>query len=201
MTRVSTEKRGSAPSKSELRRMMLQKRRDLDAGYVHRAAALIHQAALSLECIRDAPAVLTYVGSKDNEVDTLGLIGLLLDADMPAYVPLMQPPRDLAWIRIGDVAVLKPNPHGILEPPFAVTRPYDPEAPVFVPGVAWTREGHRIGYGGGYFDRFLKKHAGPTIGLAYEAQLVDSLPLEPHDLPVDYVVTEERVYRVAAGRA
>jgi 5-formyltetrahydrofolate cyclo-ligase len=66
---------------------------------------------------------------------------------------------------------------------------------VIVPGIAFDKTGHRVGFGGGYFDRFLKKIHCTTIGLAYEFQIVDKIPAKKYDMPVDYIVTERRVIK------
>lgn len=63
----------------------------------------------------------------------------------------------------------------------------------FIPGIVFDLCGHRIGYGGGYFDRLLSKLRCTTIGLAYEFQIVDKVPARSYDVAVDYVVTEKRV--------
>lgn len=60
-----------------------------------------------------------------------------------------------------------------------------------VPALGVDRHGYRIGYGGGYYDRFLKEYDGITIGVCYESLLVEKLPREPHDAKVDYIVTEK----------
>ncbi len=62
---------------------------------------------------------------------------------------------------------------------------------VVVPGLAFTPGGHRLGYGGGYYDRFLASlpPSAVTVGVCFHEQLVDDLPLDPHDRPVDLVVT------------
>ena len=63
-------------------------------------------------------------------------------------------------------------------------------------GVLYERDhGFRLGYGGGYFDRFLEKGVFTSVGLAFEDQMLDSLPVEPHDVALDIIVTEEKVYR------
>lgn len=64
-----------------------------------------------------------------------------------------------------------------------------------IPGIAFDLTGHRIGFGKGFFDRFLKKINVTTIGLAYEFQIVDKLPTGPYDMAVDYIVTEKRIIR------
>ena len=84
--------------------------------------------------------------------------------------------------------------------PFGMPQPLDNAEPVepalaLVPLVAFTADGHRLGQGGGHYDRW---HAGrpliPAVGLAWDCQLVDSLPVEPHDHPLDAVITPTRLY-------
>ena len=66
---------------------------------------------------------------------------------------------------------------------------------VVVPGVSFDRRGHRLGYGRGYYDSLLKKVKGCTIGLAYDMQIVERVPDEPHDVAVDMVVTQSEIIR------
>ena len=79
---------------------------------------------------------------------------------------------------------------GIMEPKSSCLRIGDEFAPVIVPGIAFDREGHRIGYGGGYYDRFFDEEPDhPRFGIAYPFQLFDSLPAEAHDKGMDMVIT------------
>ncbi|GMB07625.1 5-formyltetrahydrofolate cyclo-ligase [Thermolongibacillus altinsuensis] len=64
---------------------------------------------------------------------------------------------------------------------------------LIVPGIAFTRLGYRLGYGGGYYDRYLKDFKNQTLSLAYSLQLVSSLPIEEHDLPVQMIIANEEV--------
>ena len=64
---------------------------------------------------------------------------------------------------------------------------------VVVPGVVFDKTGHRIGFGLGYYDRMLKKTRCPKIGLAYEFQIIENIPGEPHDVPVNIVITNKRI--------
>ncbi|WJY28466.1 MULTISPECIES: 5-formyltetrahydrofolate cyclo-ligase [Sporosarcina] len=64
---------------------------------------------------------------------------------------------------------------------------------IVVPGVAYSSDGYRIGYGGGYYDRFLEGYEGNALSLAFELQIGPSLPVEPFDIPVGKIITEERV--------
>ncbi|WP_338465725.1 5-formyltetrahydrofolate cyclo-ligase [Novosphingobium sp. ZN18A2] len=84
--------------------------------------------------------------------------------------------------------------------PYGAAQPADDAAAavpgvLFVPLVGFTADGHRLGQGGGHYDRWLDAHPGTiAIGLAWDCQLVDSLPMEPHDHPLHAVVTPTRLY-------
>ena len=72
---------------------------------------------------------------------------------------------------------------------------------VLVLGLGFDRRGYRLGYGSGYFDRFLAGRPFPAIGLAFAEQLVDELPVEPHDIAMAVVVTDTEVCRGSASPA
>ena len=65
-----------------------------------------------------------------------------------------------------------------------------------VPALAFDKKGNRLGYGGGYYDRFLSNFKGRTVGLCYEECLCDRLPCESHDLKVDVIITDEKIYEI-----
>lgn len=91
---------------------------------------------------------------------------------------------------------------GIREPKFCLPKRVWSEINVaLIPAVAFDHSGHRIGFGGGYFDRLLKKLHCTTIGLAYEFQIIDKVPVHSYDLPVDYIVTEKRIIRCQQFRS
>lgn len=93
-------------------------------------------------------------------------------------------------------ACLRVGPHGILEPrePFAGDRPAESLATAWlVPGLAFARDGRRLGYGGGWYDRLLSAAApsARALGVAYPFQIVDDLPVEPHDIRLSGVVVQD----------
>lgn len=61
---------------------------------------------------------------------------------------------------------------------------------IVVPGIVYDQTGYRIGYGGGYYDRYLQNYAGTLVSLAFDVQIIDSVPKEPHDIPVHFIITE-----------
>jgi 5-formyltetrahydrofolate cyclo-ligase len=88
---------------------------------------------------------------------------------------------------------LEIGPFGLLQPKGDV--PTSAPSVLFVPLVGFTERGNRLGQGGGHYDRWLASHSGTTaIGLAWDCQLVDDLPTEPHDIPLTAVVTPTRIY-------
>ncbi|ANC77864.1 hypothetical protein ABE65_014075 [Fictibacillus phosphorivorans] len=81
----------------------------------------------------------------------------------------------------------------LYEPKVEVTSCIEPRQMnmIVVPGLVFDREGYRIGYGGGYFDRYLQTYDGPKLSLAYTVQTIRSLPHESYDIPVDIIITED----------
>lgn len=138
-----------------------------------------------------------------SEVETTLLLNRCLLKGKTVAVPLSVPERSkLLAIAITDSTQdLFPGFMGIPEPiPSLVeSRLLPPQSieVVVVPGVVFARSGYRLGYGGGYYDRFLAQSAPQSyrIGLAFSLQLVDDIPVLPHDIPMDMVITEKEVIR------
>jgi 5-formyltetrahydrofolate cyclo-ligase len=182
----------SPADKAALRQRMLELRRTLPPDEAAQRSVAIMERLLESPVMRNAETLLTYVASKDNEVDTRPLIGRLLTEHRRVLVPVTLPGRQLAWARIAALDDLTPSRFGVLEPREHLLRLEDPSpgALCMVPGIAFDPDGYRIGYGGGYFDRFLSACEVYSIGLAYDLQILDSIPRDPWDRPVNKVLTE-----------
>jgi 5-formyltetrahydrofolate cyclo-ligase len=115
----------------------------------------------------------------------------ILSESRQLLLPVTEPGGIMAWQRVTDLSSLRPSRFGILEPEPAesVPCPAQHRAVALVPGIVFAPTGERIGYGGGYFDRFLDRFWGVKIALAYETQLEATLPTEAHDVLMDYIVT------------
>lgn len=183
--------------KSELRCRYRSMRRAMDPDVAGRLSEEVRSRLEALPEFLKSKTVLTYVSSLENEVDTLGLIRDCLGSGRLVLVPVAQPCRRLVWSRVDSLGELAPGTFGVLEPVVTALRPVapPPEAVAIVPGLVFTPQGHRIGFGGGYYDRFLSTFAGVKVGVAYALQMAPSVPVEPHDVAMDIVVTEETVYR------
>ncbi len=182
-----------------LRRQFLERRRALDPEEVRAKSAAIIQRLHNLPPFACAQSILTYVAAKDNEVDTQPLIASLLEQGKEVLVPIAERNRSIMWSRLDGLDELAVGAFEILEPAHQWRRPVLPpkDAVALVPGIVFTRDGWRIGYGGGYYDRFLAHFTGIAIGLAFSEQMTASIPRENHDVPLHYVVTDKVVYRAA----
>ena len=181
--------------KAEIRASALRARRGLSPDEVRGKSAAIFAALQTFPLVVSAQTILCYVSSKDNEVDTQRLLTWLLELDRTVLVPIALANRALEWSRLLSLEDLSRGRFDILEPRPDRRRIEVPprDAAVIVPGVAFRPDGYRIGYGGGYFDRFLSDHRGPSTGLAFDVQMTESFQPDTHDIPVDFVVTESRI--------
>ena len=185
-------------SKEHIRKRILAKRRGLAPDLMAGHSARIVRRLTHLTVFRQARSVMTYV-SKDNEVDTHRLIRCMLSRGKRVSVPCTNPSeKRIVPCLIRDFDELEPSTFGILEPKKGRIRPADPREleVVLVPGIAFSPKGFRIGFGSGYFDRFLPQTGAYRIGLAFDFQVVDSVPLGEQDQPVHCVVTDQRVLRM-----
>ena len=146
-----------------------------------------------LDAYRRAAVVHTYVGALDGEVETRDLIARALRGGKRVLCPRAERgPRRLEHYEIRSLDELEQTALGLWEPNPSRATPADPADAdlVLVPGIAFDRRGHRIGYGAGYYDRFLATCGATTVGLAYSFQVREALPHERHDVPVNVIVTE-----------
>jgi 5-formyltetrahydrofolate cyclo-ligase len=194
-----------ADVKLRLRKEMISRREAL-VGREERAAALLKRVK-ALHPFRDTTFLSSYVGV-GAEVPTMPLIELALSRRLPVAVPWVGE-RDLQLTAIRSLEELEPAPFGLLEPPGALKqsaeRAVDPGTPdlYLIPGLAFDRQGGRLGYGRGYYDRLLRR-AGPgplRVSLAFEVQLIDQVPMTDLDERVDLIVTDQAVYRVSERTA
>lgn len=192
--------------KNRLRREVLGRREQLGRAEVTARSATIAARAMALPELARARTVMAYCSYK-HEVATDDLITGCLAAGKVTTVPKTVPAdRSLIPSRVLDpVEDVAPANFGIPEPRPERLRPVPPEEIdlVFVPGVAFDRLGNRLGYGGGYYDRFLKllRPGRVAVALAFEAQVVEAVAPGRFDVPVDLIVTEERVIDCRGHRA
>ena len=191
-------------SKAGVRRALAEARRGLSASERQLRSRLIIAHCRSLAGFSSAEVVCTYVNFRD-EVETVELIDALLLEGRRVVVPIHEhgASQPLLFAEIRSRSEMVPNHFGILQPPREAARLVPTAAiPLFlVPGLAFDPAGRRLGYGLGFYDRaFADAAAGALkVGLAFELQILESVPADPHDVPMDVVVTEDRVLLAATG--
>ena len=193
------KKEATCVHKKRLRQRVLAAYLCLDRAQVEVGGQAILEKVLGLEAYRRAQLVHTYVSSKENEVDTRALIRTCLAQGERVAVPVVMPSaKPMGHALIDGLDQLVAGPWGLAQPDPATARWLPAKARidlVVVPGLAFDRRGHRLGRGGGYYDRFLAQVQTVKIGLCYDALVLDRIPGEPHDVPVDMVVAETSIYQ------
>lgn len=127
------------------------------------------------------------------EVDTLQLIDYCWNIGKKVAVPKCIPStRGMDFYILTDYSELENVYMKLLEPRIDKSRYVSPNEIdlMIVPGVVFSKSGYRIGFGGGYYDRYLSVYEGKTASLVFGMQLVESMPVENHDIPVQHIITE-----------
>ncbi len=191
-----------AARKAGLREATRARRRAIAQDTREAAAVAIANALSGLPELADARLVLGY-GANREELDPARAVARLRERGVRIAYPRVTSDNVLDLHEVGSPDELVLGSYSIREP-----RPESPRVDaneidvVLVPGVAFDRRGYRLGYGGGFYDRFLARlPEGPLrIGLAFDEQLLDEVPTEPHDQPVDLVVTPSTVVHVVGAQ-
>ncbi len=190
----------TAVEKNQLRRYILRLRDRQSPMEIEEKSGDITDQVLFLHEYVRARGIACYI-NKDSEVDTRPLIRRALDQGKRVLVPVVKKGDiELFFSEIKGLGTeLAPGTFNILEPKpeFLHSQSLDLVDVLFVPGIVWDKEGYRLGWGRGYFDRVLKNlppHVR-SVGLSFNMQLVNRVPRDQFDLPVDMVVTESRAIR------
>lgn len=189
---------GTDETKAALRKRMRELRSSLSEQARAEADASICAGVVSLPEYAEADLVLTYLDF-GSEVRTRDIIAFALAAGKTVALPRVEEGSQvMRWYAVEGLDGLVRSPMGMEEPDPDIAPEIDLQgfarAICLVPGLAFDREGFRLGYGGGYYDRFLAGFDGASIGLCRSAQLVDDLSslgaVGEHDIPVGIVVSD-----------
>lgn len=189
--------------KNKIRKEKLQERLALSPEEVTGKSGRILKRLLQLDEYRRAGTLMIYLDFR-KEVQTGELIKHSMEHGKKVVVPVtdMKNRRLIPSLLIDYPEDLAPGAWGILEPDPGCIRPLNPQEIdlVVVPGVAFDEKGNRLGYGGGFYDRFLPQTRPGSFFAAtvFEIQILPQLHPEPHDCPVHCLITEERVIYVKA---
>lgn len=177
--------------KNQLKEAILEKRNLLAKKEIMERSKKIENTLFNLEEYKNSKSVMFFV-SFNSEVHTHEMIKRALK-NKTLIIPKVVHKEIEPSVIIDFDNLAAGNKFGIPEPIGEMKIAYKNIDLVLVPGIVFDKEGHRIGYGFGYYDKFLRKVPKATkIGLAFNFQVVDKIPREMHDVPVDFIVTEER---------
>ena len=175
--------------KAELRKKILQEMKALSQEQKQAMDRALTERFLKHPFYQEAKVIATYL-SFTHEFQTQGLIKRALKEGKKVLIPKTYPKGRMEFV-VYDPQQLVKTSFGLLEPQgdLEVVEPSQIDL-IHVPGLAFTTEGYRIGYGGGYYDRYLEHFTGHTLSTVYPCQ-IQEFNLENHDIPVQEVLIDE----------
>ena len=173
-------------TKKEIRKKVFAARKQHTDAWVEEMSKVITQRVVALPAFKHADKILAYA-DYNHEVITEYLIEEAWKAGKEVAVPKVVG-KDMVFYKLTDFSQLEPGYFQIPEPASGEIVEW-PTALMIMPGVAFDRENHRVGYGGGFYDRFLKDFCGKKIVCLPKEFIVENVFAEKHDIPVDLVIT------------
>ena len=173
--------------KQTLRRMIREKKRAMTAEQIVSASERLAELFAASPLYHNAKTIYGYL-PYNQEVRTVPMLERALREGKRVAVPKVYG-DEMKFIYMDDLSAVETGYAGIPEPIADEPVADDPTALVLMPGLAFDREGHRIGYGGGFYDKFLSAEPNhPTLALCYGFQMQEHLETEEFDIPVDCVL-------------
>ena len=177
--------------KTQLRTQMRTLRDSVDPRIRSMNSSQISLKLLAQEAVLHADRIFVYVSFR-SEVDTHSLIEKLVQEGKNVFIPVIRSKEQMQMARFAGWENMQQDSFGVLVP----DRPIIDHGPIdtaIVPGLAFSPNGARIGYGKGYYDRFFVHHSVETkIGIAFDCQIIEQIPTNALDYPMDWVITESR---------
>lgn len=183
-------------TKQKIRREIEAGRRALDPVWMATASARIVESCQMLEVFGTAGMIALYKAI-GGEVDLDPLFPACWSADKRTCIPIFNAKSKIYEMAEVTVETQYSTGHyGIREPLAPALLPMSQIDLIAVPGVAFDRKGNRLGRGGGYYDRLLDGFSGVAAAVAFDFQVLPKIPCEPHDRPVNWIVTETKIVDV-----
>lgn len=181
--------------KNVIRKQMKSLRRNMTREDRFQKATEIFEQLITVPEYKRAEKIFTYV-SMDDEIDTIMLIDYSLSLEKRVFVPRVSG-NNMEFYEISDISELSPGYFGIYEPDINGKEPdYSRTGFMCMPGLAFDKNFNRIGYGGGFYDRYLSgENRFYKAALAYEYQVLEHIPAQECDVKPDMIVTEENIRR------
>ncbi len=171
--------------------------KNITSDALHEKSKVIAQKLDKLDCVKRAKTIMCYV-SFGSEVYTHDIINTWISQGKQVCVPrvVKNKGKSMEAVKISSLHELEPGTYGVLEPTSGQKNVVSPDSidVVIVPGCAFDLHKNRMGYGAGYYDRFLNLISDSClkVGVAFDFQIMDEIPWDEHDIPMDIIITEER---------
>lgn len=173
--------------KNALRKQIRDKKRAMTPEQIEGASTRLAELFLNSDAYRNAKTIYGYL-PYNQEVRTVPMLEQAISDGKQVAVPKVYG-EEMRFILMDDLSKVEAGYAGIPEPIADGPVAQDPTALMLMPGLAFDPDGHRIGYGGGYYDKFLEKEPNhPTVALCYDFQMFAHLETDAHDIPVDLVL-------------
>lgn len=173
--------------KKQLRKQIRELKKAMTEEQICRSSEKLGELFAAMEVYKNAKTIYGYL-PYNQEVRTVPILERALAEGKKVAVPKVYG-DEMRFIYITDMSGLEKSEMGIPEPVADEPVADDPHALVLMPGVAFDKDGHRIGYGGGFYDKFLAREPEhPTVALCYDFQVLPHLETEEFDIPVDRVL-------------
>lgn len=176
--------------KEKIRKNLLYKRNDMTRDEIYLKSCIIHEKLFKLNSYKQCKYVFTYINI-GSEVRTVEIINKALAERKKVAVPkILKDKKSMIFVEIKSLNDLSKGNFNILEPIDSKGIVSNTDTVFLVPGLAFDYKNYRIGYGGGYYDKYLKNAKYlKRIGLAYDFQIIDSIPKDEYDINIDCVIT------------
>ncbi len=180
----------NSPERKSLRSLLLEKRDNTSFDFMNIASKKIQKRLKKINTFRNAQKIGAYypIGS---EVLTQDIIQELLSNGKDVFLPKVMG-ENIEFRKIADFSSLEKGSFDIMEPKDNCQTDNDLDV-VLVPTVGISPIGVRLGYGHGFYDRYLAEHKVTTISLILEKQIIKNIPKLEHDIIIDWIVTEDRI--------
>lgn len=185
--------------KQDIRKIIKRKREDLNRDIKEKLDVKIMDNFFNSEYISKSDVIFIYV-SMESEINTINMINKLLDMGKRVAVPkVISDKKEMVALEIKSLSELNESgAFGILEPDMSKKNIGDEVDLVIVPGLAFDKRGYRVGYGGGFYDKFLEKYNTiRRVCLCYNFQIIDNIPYEDFDEKVDVIITEDELIKIS----
>ena len=180
--------------KQQLRAIVRRLESELSDRYRRSSSASIASHLLAMPEYQASETVFCFVGTA-REIDTTTILEHALASGKRLCVPLCTDPGHMELREISALCQLQTGSYGILEPSAdAPAIRVDDVDFAIIPCLTCNHLGQRLGKGGGYYDRFLSHYRGGTVMLCREKLIREEIPVEPHDYPIPWVLTEKGLY-------